>query len=142
MAALVTSLPKAIIRKYQSVQTAGSAYALTGGRFYNNEGPQSAAFPYLTFFIVTLDHSLILTPKDHDTARVQFSAFSDDRSSPLEMYGIIAAVQTLFDEATLDFTSSSNDFVSVKVKRETQTYQKIDDVWQGTVDYLMTCQEA
>lgn len=138
---MIESLTKAIIAKFESSTASGSAYDLVDGRFYNHEAPQTAAFPYIVFFIVSVSHDLILGPKDHDTARVQFSIFSDKRNSIAELVSIDAQIRSLYDEASLDFSGTSSDYTSVMVKRDTTTYHKANDVWQETIDYLMTCQE-
>ncbi len=137
------SIIKALITKFDSDQAAGSAYALVGGEFYNTRAPASATLPYIVFTMVLPDHSVILGgPKDFDTVRFQFNVFDDDLESSVSIEAIALKLRALFDETTLSFAGTSNDYTSVKLSRDTEGLDRIEEVWDWRMDYLLTVQEA
>ena len=105
MATTTRTFAKAIYDHFKSDQSAGSAYALTGGRLYETRAPSNATWPYAVFFQVSG------VPERHmgltgDIQRWQFSIVSKEKSDMQEAKDIEDAYHTLYDAASFTMTGS------------------------------------
>lgn len=92
-------------------KTAGSAFlTAVGGRFHKGRPPQSLAWPYAVYYIISDVPADTFTEKIEDVI-VQFSVFSK-ASGTTEILDIVSALQALFDDATMAVTG--NDLLMMK----------------------------
>lgn len=124
----------------------GDVWDTLSGRVYFGEAPQNADFPYVVFTIVDIAHSMTIgsTPKDFDTARIDFEVFSDTRGSLIESESILNELAVLMDDASLTFVDTGGtNYTAVGCVRDiVRGPIKDEEVWQTGVDYLVTYQES
>ena len=139
---LKDSLLRAIAAKFNSDTSAGTVHAAVGGRYDCPRAPDKQTFPYVVGNIVDGVSDPLLSNISVDVVRFQFSIFSDKKTDASECVDIQDKLRTLFDDATLSFSATSNDHATWFVERDIDTGPDVDDDEKMfcTQDYLIRVQ--
>jgi len=101
---------------------------LTG--LYNTEAPAGAVFPYGVFSLISKVPDGTFT-EDFENCLIQFSLFSDNKTSPVEVCALYELLKTTFDEVDLDYVG----YKSVSLVRVIDMLTREDNVWFYMVQY-------
>lgn len=134
---------KAIYDKFKASQVAGTVYAAVGGRLYSTVAPANATFPY----IVVDGISMVETDTFNaniENLRVQFSIFSDSRTSDVECLGILDKLNTCFDDTALTLTGTGlTSYAHIRMKKDVSVGPFVADKrMMATQDYILTAEES
>ena len=123
---------------YNKATTAGSFNTGIGGRFYFEEAPQGAMFPFCSFHFITQTHS-IDSATSFEYPVVQFNLYSKTSGST-EIGNLEQYLRDSFDYASLTVTGYSNVLTKpYTINRLPKTNDQ--EVWQTTVSYIMTLEK-
>lgn len=109
---------------------------LIGGRFYEGEAPQKAAFPYVVYSVVS-DVPEYPGGKTIESVMVQFSIFSNT-SGCVEADNILDALRALYDDCSLTITSNTLIYFireNMTPMREAAETPEGSGVWHYAQDY-------
>jgi len=113
---------KAIIARYNAV--AALKAALTGG-LYDTEAPQSTAFPYGVFQLISQTDEHTFTDVK-ENCMIQFKIYSNISSSSVQLDLILKQVLAAFNYCTLTI----DDYTFLTMKKENIIKNKIDGIWE------------
>lgn len=141
-------LRKAIYTKFASVQTAGSLYALTGGRMQHGRMRSDWDMPYIVYQLGNVRP--VSTYDDgpaHRVLRVSFVVLDDTSihsSSTAET--IVTAVEALYNDAVLTYAASTSTHIAITWQNTIPPEFVADDAgggaWQAVVMYEAFLKEA
>ena len=118
--------------------TPNSFYTSIGGRYYSEKAPQRVTFPYCVGHIITI------VPNDTfeewlDKIDIQFSIYSNDGCSSIELGNIYEYLKTLFDNKLL--TVSGHVHYNMDRTFANPRWIPGEEVWQYIVGYTMTIEK-
>ena len=113
---------KAIITRYNAEATFKAA--LTGG-LHDTETPQSTAYPYGVFQLISQTDEHTFTDVK-ENCMVQFKIFSNASGSSVTLDGLLKKLLAAFNYCTL----TVDDYTFLKMQKENIIKNKIDGIWE------------
>jgi len=95
-------LSKAIYTK----ATGSTFMSYIGNRLFKGRAPTGTIYPFATYFVVTDNPDRTFTER-YENLEIQFSIFSDDMNSSMEVETAYNYLKTLYDECELTITGST-----------------------------------
>lgn len=132
----MNELFRGIYAKFKSSTGADSLYVALDGEMYNTQAMQDATRPYAVFFLIsdiphwTFDATM-------ENALVQFNIY-DENSSVVNVGNLYEKLTSLYDWTEL---SSTGDYYSIYMKRESSNLAQYSEIWQYSVDYRIEFQK-
>ena len=129
-----------IYSKFTSSTTAGSLYALLGGRLHFTEAPQGSAYPYGVYHLISNVPSWIFgaTENTMENYLIQFNLFDDDSGSS----GINTAYKALTTSYDWCPDLSTSGYSNIYMKREFSNLTKESEsgIWNYMIQYRVETQ--
>ena len=121
------------------VETSNTFNTAIGGRFYNDEAPQSATFPYAVLYSLDMDFTWTMDSSINNNL-VQIRCLSKTRDAA-EIEDLRTKLLTLLDYKTTTLTVTGYSFIFMKqISEEGPT--RIDGVWNYNVRYEVEVEKS
>lgn len=123
-------------------------YLAINGRYYTMKAPQTIVvsgetcalpFPYAVGHLITTSDNSTFT-EQLDDAIFQFSLYSDDEGSAIEIGELYTKLRALMDDAIL--TVSDHDFISMSWRNARPKWIPGEEVWQYVVEYEIKIEQS
>ena len=113
-----------------------SFYLAVGGRLYDTQASETAAFPYSVYTVIDDVPIWSFTTFFEDT-RIQFDIFSDNNSA-VEIDGIYTKLKSLFDWCQLEIANNTFLYMRRELVRRFREAEPQASYWHYIIDYLVS----
>ena len=121
------------------VETSNTFNTAIGGRFYYDEAPQNATFPYAVVYTLDMDFTWTMDSSINNNL-VQIRCLSKTRDAA-EIEDLRTKLLTLLDYKTTTLTVTGYSFIFMKqISEEGPT--RIDGVWNYNVRYEVEVEKS
>lgn len=126
---------KQAIVSYFNADTTSAIYVDVAGRLYDTEAPQKTVFPYIVFSLVDNIPSYARFNTNYEFGRIQFSLFSSNKTSAVEVENMYTHLKDRFDFCPL----SVSGYNTLYMRRDIAFQRKDDEYgyWQYVVQYTI-----